>query len=148
VALLAPLAWLATGCAHEPTLTSPAPLPASEIQEVRITSMPPAAEFSRTVSDRQKIDSLAASWLFAPTGWLPAGRRELLPLYRIALVGSQARASVFWLGANSHPPRFPCYAICSGWWIAPSAPDGGVDASRYKPLTSAMYFPLHRDLEL
>jgi hypothetical protein len=145
--IITTLALLSTGCAHESRLTAPPAPPAAAIREIRIHSIPPADSPDRMVTDRRRIDIAAASWAFAKEGWLPAGRRELLPLHRIVLVSQSGPPAVFWLGLNSHPPRFPCFALCSGWWVAPSTPAGEFDASRYKGLTSAVTLPLLHALE-
>jgi hypothetical protein len=90
----------------------------------------------------------AASWAaFDQRGWSES-HSPLEPLYQIVLMDGETVQAVYWLGANSHPPRFPCYQFCSGWWLAGSTASGLVESSRYKGLPDSVYFFLLRDLQL
>jgi hypothetical protein len=131
---------LASGCVIRDALPGPAPPAAGQVAEVRVTSMPPADAPSRIISDPERVRSIAQSHNISSDGWWQARGRELLPLYRIDLVGKDGSLATYWLGTNNHPARFPCYAICSGWWISPSTADGKIDETRYRGMTSTMYF--------
>ena len=136
---------VALGCAHPSALAGPpAPL-VGDLAQVEVTSLE-APERSTIISNPSAVAAIATSWAFAEQGWACAEGRELLPLYRIELRG--ATKSVYWLGANSHPPRFPCYRLCTGWWVAPSTEAGELDTTLYKGLPRSVYFRLLQDLEL
>lgn len=135
-----------SGCAIHDALPTAPPPAADEIIEIRVTSIPPADATSRTISDPDKINTLAGSGPVSANGWWQARGRELLPLYRIDFVRKDGSLATWWLGTNNYPARFPCYAICSGWWLSPSGADGQIDATRYRGMTSATYFHFLREL--
>lgn len=92
--------------------------------------------------------SIASSSALSEYGWVAAQGRPLEPLYRLDLMDGTETVGVYWLGTNAHPPRFPCYALCSGWWVGGSAASGELDATRYKGLVSSEYYDLLNDLSL
>jgi hypothetical protein len=139
LALLA-VTLLASGCAIRYAQPGPVPPAAVQVTEVRVTSIPPAEAASRTISDPEKIRVIAQSGNIGSDGWWQARGQELLPLYRVDLVRKDGELATYWLGVNSYPARFPCYALCSGWWISPSTPDGRIDESRFRGMTSTQYF--------
>lgn len=124
---------------------SPATRP---ITRVTVTALDRPAAPPAMVTEPRAIAAIKSSWAFAQTGWRPAEGRELLPLYRVELHEDAGPPAVYWLGANSHPPRFPCYSACTGFWVSPSLPSGGIDASRYKGLADGVAFPLFQHLPL
>jgi len=150
-ALRAPLCIVlllaASACSHV-DLAGPAFPAARTITRVTVTALDRPSPAPAIVSDRSAIAVIASSWAFSQHGWSPAEGRELLPLYRIDFEGGAEPPAVYWLGTNSYPPRFPCYSLCSGWWVSPSLPSGELDASRYKGLADAVAFPLFRHLPL
>lgn len=128
-----------------PGPVSPATRP---IARITVTALERPNPSSATVTDPRAIDAIRSSWAFSQHGWSPAEGRELLPLYRIEFHEDAAPPAVYWLGANAHPPRFPCYSACTGTWVSPSLPSGGIDTSRYKGLADGVAFPLFRHLPL
>jgi hypothetical protein len=98
------------------------------------------------VDDPEKVRAIARSWAISPSGWVESRGRRLIPAYRIELRDSAEIRATYWLGTNANPPRFPCYALCSGWWIAGSDSAGSIDASRFKGLPDAVYFYFLFDL--
>jgi hypothetical protein len=134
-------------CAHV-NLPGPVTPAARAVTRVTVAAVEQPAAAPAIVSDGRAITAIASSWAFSQPGWSPANGRELLPLYRIEFEGEGQRHAVYWLGTNAHPPRFPCYSWCSGWWVAPSLPSGELDASRYKGLADTVAFPLFRHLPL
>jgi hypothetical protein len=142
------LLWLvplvAVSCSY-PTLGPPPPT-SPPVQEVRVEALPPAPPSAQIVSDPAKVRSIARSYAVSANGWVESHGRELLPLYRIDFVAQGELRATYWLGTNSHPPRFPCYSFCSGWWVAPSNATGAIDTSRYKGLPDSVYFYFLADL--
>jgi hypothetical protein len=98
------------------------------------------------IDDATKVLAIARSCALSEVGWSSSRSRELLPQYRVDLVRREGGPITYWLGTNAHPPRFPCYALCSGWWIASSTASGVIDASRYKGLPDSVYPYLLQDL--
>jgi hypothetical protein len=138
---LAPVicALMLSACAIRDARPTAPPPAADAVVEIRVTSIPPAIAMSRTVSDPEKIRSVAGSGAVSAGGWWQARGRELLPLYRIDLVVKDGGVATYWLGTNSYPARFPCFAICTGWWLAPSTTDGQMDTTKFRGMTSATY---------
>jgi hypothetical protein len=89
-----------------------------------------------------------SSYAFSEQGWVASQGRSLEPMYRLAFVNGTKVVAVYWLGANSYPAEFPCYSLCSGWWVSSSAAGGALDRTRYKGLTSSTYLYLLRDLQV
>ena len=148
LAVLIAVVVAAVGCVHRAVEPGPPPPTAERIVEVRVTSLPPADPLGKSISDQGKIRSIANSGALSQEGWWEARGRRLLPLYRIDFVDQAGARLTYWLGTNSYPASFPCYAICSGWWIAPSSESGALDDTRYRGLTSATYFYFLHDLEI
>lgn len=131
------------------TVTGPTPPKPEAITRVTITGVNAQPPNERAVvRDRHAIFMIASSSAFSQSGWSPAETRELFPLYRIELQGASGPLAVYWLGTNSHPPRFPCYSLCSGFWVSPSLVSGEIDTSRYKGLADTVAFPLFQHLPL
>ena len=147
LAVLLAVVIAAVGCVHRAVEPGPPSPIAERIVEVRVTSLPPANPLSKTISDQGKVRSIAKSGALSQEGWWETRGRRLLPLYRIDFVDQDGGRLTYWLGTNSYPASFPCYAICSGWWIAPSS-EGALDDTRYRGLTSATYFNFLHDLQI
>jgi hypothetical protein len=145
ICILLPL--MALACSHA-TVAGPVAPAARAITRITVTALDEPAAAPAIAADREAITAIASSWAFSQDGWTPAEGRELLPLYRIDFQGEAGPPAVYWLGANSHPPRFPCYSLCTGWWVAPSLASGKLDASRYKGLADGVAFPLFRHLPM
>ena len=143
---LAACALVLSACVIRDALPTAPPPAADGVIEIRVTSLPPAEAMSRTIRDPEKIRSLAESAAISADGWWRARGRELLPLYRIDLVSKDGGMETWWLGTNSYPARFPCYAMCSGWWLSPSVAEGRIDATRYRGMRSATYLQFLGDL--
>lgn len=137
-ALLCAVLFAALSCHH--ATIGPSPPSPSSLREVRVEALPPEPASTHVIDDPSKLDSIARSYAVSSEGWVESRGRELLPLYRLDLIARDGARATYWLGTNSHPPRFPCYALCSGWWIAPSSASGTLDASRFKGLPSSVYF--------
>lgn len=133
------------GCMPPPVAGPPPPDPAA-VSSVRVTPLAPAEGAPYEISERVASNASAAA--FSAHGWSAARDRDLQPLYRLDLLDGKRIVAVYWLGTNSHPPRFPCYRLCSGWWIGGSTAAGEFDATRYKGLVSSIYLPLMIDLRL
>jgi hypothetical protein len=149
ILILCLLAALANGCAHDAPLQGPpAPLP-DEIRAVRVTGKGSARGAFREITESNRVAAIVATPAFSQTGWVAARGRSLLPLYKIDLIRHDGGEITYWIGTNSHPGRFPCYGLCSGWWVAPSSPpEGGIDASLFRELSSSIYIPLTANLEI
>lgn len=133
------------GCMAPPVAGPPPPAPDS-VSSVRVTPIAPAEGAPYEIPE--PVASNASAAAFSEYGWSAAEGRDLQPLYRLDLLDGPRTVAVYWLGANSHPPRFPCYRLCSGWWIGGSTATGEFDATRYKGLVSSIYLPLMIDLRL
>ena len=134
-------------CVGGPGIEGPPAPQAAVVTEVRVTATedPSRAE---VVRDAESIAAIARSWAFASSGWWPSEGRELVPHYRIEFRGSSGARAIYWMGYNSDPPRFPCYSLCTGVWVAPSLASGDPDVSRYKGLADTVSFSLFRHLKL
>jgi hypothetical protein len=133
-------------CVATAPVSGPVPPGPSEVSSIKVVPIPPAEGSARDVSD-QAVPILSSAAL-SPDGWVASEGRALEPLYRLDFIDGTKVVAVYWLGANSHPPRFPCYSLCSGWWIGGSTAAGTLDPARYKGLTSSSYFYLLRYLRV
>ena len=138
------LAAAIAGCSRE--VPGPEPPDPAILSAVRVTRIVPVEDKPYDVLD--EAESIASSWALSEYGWVEARGRTLEPIYRLEFVSGTDIVAVYWLGTNAHPPRFPCYAICSGWWIGASTATGELDTTRYKGLTSTHYFHLLGDLRV
>ncbi len=145
--LLGLLAAIA-GCTRLLSVEGPPPPASATISSVVVTPLETEGEKPKALTDRGKLQEILSSYAFSKDGWVRTGARRLVPLYRIDLRTDEGVASVYWLGANSHPPEFPCYALCTGWWLAPSRPSGDLDVTRYKLIPESVSLSLLRDLEV
>lgn len=134
------------GCGPRESVPGPLPPDPSAVSVIRVTPIAPAEGAPYEVSER--VSSIASSAAFSEYGWVAARGRDLEPLYRLDFLDGMRTVAVYWLGANSHPPEFPCYSFCSGWWIGASTATGTLDPTRYTGLTSGLYLPLVSDLRL
>lgn len=134
------------GCTTTPPLLGPTPPQPSDVSSVRVISIAPAQGEPYSISDR--VASIVSSYAFSEQGWTPSKGRVLAPLYRLDFLEGAKVVAVYWLGANSHPPEFPCYSLCSGWWVGSSTSAGALDSTRYKGLTSSTYLYLLPDLRV
>lgn len=125
----------------------PGPLPPdpANLSAVRVTPIAPAEGEPYEVAGATSVASIRA---LSESGWVAAGGRRLAPLYRLDLMDGAQIVAVYWLGTNAHPPQFPCYRLCSGWWIGGSTTAGEFDTTRYKGLTSVHYVYLLADLRV
>jgi hypothetical protein len=130
------------------TVAGPSPPAIPTISSVVVMPLESGEGRSRTISDPAKIHAVLSSYAFSQNGWIRADAWRIVPLYRIDFRTTDRGAAVYWLGSNSHPPAFPCYALCTGWWVAASGPAGDLDRTRYKPLPDAVSPFLLRDLDL
>ena len=133
------------GC-MPPPVAGPALPDSAAVSSIRVTPIGPAEGAPYEVSDG--VAAIVSSRALSEHGWSAARGRDLAPLYRLDPMDGSRVVAVYWLGANSHPPRFPCYALCSGWWIGGSTEAGTFDATRYSGLTSGASFPLLDGLRL
>jgi len=135
-------------CTPLVSVEGPTPPAVPTISSVVVTSLESAGQESRVLNHPVRVKRILSSYAFSPRGWSRTGSRRLLPIYRLDLHTDTGVAAVYWLGTNSYPPRFPCYALCSGWWLAASSLSGDLEPTRYKPLPDSVYLPLTRDLEI
>ena len=133
---------LMLGCAENTTVVGPEPPDASVVSRVQLTRLLPTPGEPQLISDPVTVSSIVGSGAFATWGWVAGSGRELIPQYRLELLGENRVEAIYFLGTNSYPPKFPCYSFCSGWWVGTSQQDGSFDATRYRGLTSVWYFPL------
>jgi hypothetical protein len=135
------------GCARAGLVEGPSPPDIAIVTSIVITPLDGVARESRTFDDPARIRAILLSQAFAQQGWSPVGTRNLEPLYRIEFRVRGQGVFVYLLGSNSYPPRFPCYALCTGWWLEVTRQSEHL-GPRYKPLPEVVYFPLLRDLEI
>jgi hypothetical protein len=146
VAVLA-LAMPAVGCSPA-VVSGPPRLNASQVTEVRVTELGPVTREPRRITDAPTVSSIARSGAFLRRDWWAASERNLVPLYRIEFFHEDAIEATYFLGTNSHPLRFPCYWLCSGWWLGVAQTGGSFDTTRYLGLPESYYLPLGRDLQI
>lgn len=145
--LLGLLAAIA-GCTQLVSVEGPPPPASPTISSVVVTPLETEGKNPKALTDRARVQEILSSYAFSKDGWVRPGARRLVPLYRIDLRSDEDMAFVYWLGANSHPPQFPCYALCTGWWLAASGPSGDLDVTRYKLLPESVSLSLLRDLQV
>lgn len=85
-----------------------------------------------------KDDLLSVSFLLSEEGW-ENSNRSLVPRYKLTVYESNKREAIYWIGLWSYPPTFPCYSLCSGYWLAASDEGNKIDTSKYKNLASSSH---------
>lgn len=135
-------------CTKFVAVQGPLPPAHTAVSSVIVTPLEAEGRRARAVNDPARIQAILSSYAFSADGWVRAGARRHVPVYRIDLRTADGVASAYWLGANSDRPEFPCHALCTGWWLAPSDPSGDLDVTRYKPLPDWVYLLLLGDLGL
>jgi len=121
------------------------PLPSKDLAEVRVRELARDASHARVITAPEMLHAIKESYASLDRDWSEPGG-ALTPRYRIDLITHDGGGVTYWLGPN--PSQFPCFALCSGWWMAPSDAVGEIDVSRYRGLPDAAYLPLLRDLDL
>jgi hypothetical protein len=101
---------------------------------------------SATVSDPETL--AAGQRLFSENDWQKNDDRPLIPHYHVSVTTSDGNATTFFLGFFSDPPRPPCYAFCSGYWMTAANADGTPRQDVYRALaTSGQVFVLAQILD-
>jgi hypothetical protein len=126
-------------------VAGPQPPSADAVTEVRVERLL-ASKTVGIIKDPARVRAIATTAAISATGWSEAGAIDLQPLYRLDLIVRDGNQVTYWIGANSHPPRFPCFSFCSGWWVASSSAPGVMNASSRKRLPESVYVPFLRDL--
>ena len=126
----------------------PPKLVSSRVDAVRVAKLIPVDKVLRTVTDPATVKSVAQSWALSDVTWQATEGRELIPQYRIEFLHRDTVEAVYYLGTNSYPPEFPCYSICSGWWLGSEGERHQFDDARYLGLPDSVYLYLLRDLQI
>jgi len=144
---VAALAILA-GCAAPPATQAPATGPPPGVWAVRVTPLAADPDGVASIVDPGEVEEIAASEAFGRHGWVATGGAPLAPRYRIDLLGDDGARASYWVGSGPQPPRFPCYAFCTGWWIAPASATKEIDRGLYKGLPESVSGPLFEALDI
>jgi len=99
------------------------------------------------ITDEPKVASIVNVTAYKFYRWRASDLRRV-PVYRVELLEGDTPRAIYYLGANSYPPRFPCYSFCSGWWLGTSQEDGSFDSTRYVGLAETQYVYLLNDLDI
>jgi hypothetical protein len=120
----------------------------SRVTSVRVIELFPSEREISMVRDPTEVSSIVRSGAFVRRPWVAADERELIPLFRVELLHGEQSEAVYFMGINSHPPRFPCYSFCTGWWLGTTTATGEFDTTKYVGLPESVYFPLVDDLRI
>jgi len=136
------LLLLLAACATPTTIALP-PVEPTAVTKIEVTYIRDAEKTERVVTDPATIGRILGSGAFAKNGWERA-TEKIAPHYRIDLIAGETVLRTYLLGVNNDPPRFPCYELCTGWWI-------GFDGERTsailkKGLSDNVWFRLSQDL--
>lgn len=74
--------------------------------------------------------------LFSGSNW-EANEKNLPASHKITLTYN-GQKHTYWLGAISDLKVFPCYKLCSGFWLAPTGPEGQIDNSKIRTLATSI----------
>jgi hypothetical protein len=135
------------GCGVPSSTPGPPPPIESRVTAVRVSKLINVTRESWQITDRTAVSAIAQSPAFSAGIWLPALGRDLVPSYRVEFLRDSTVESIYFLGTNSYPPKFPCYWFCSGWWLGAAQPDGSFDPSRYSDIPESRYLRLLRELD-
>ena len=135
-------------CAAPTPTPGPPPPIESRVTSIRVTKLIAATRRPWQVTDRSVVSEVTRSPAFTAGIWHSASRRELIPQYQVEFFHDNTAESIYFLGTNSYPPKFPCYSFCSGWWLGAARPDGSFDPSRYSAIPDTRYIPLLDALDL
>jgi hypothetical protein len=128
------LGILLTSCSPAPTIEGPGIDAEATIVKIIVEPLNPRS--GSTVVWSEPDSFRLAHYLFSRKGWEKSDRR-LIPHYRIQIFTQAAGPITYWIGTFSDPPRFPCYQLCSGYWLASSSSDGQMDRSLFRVLASS-----------
>lgn len=132
------------GCAHTQALRGPPTPKAGDVTAVVVTSLD-KSDSTRVIRERDRIESIVASYAFAESGWSGDDEANLVPVYRVDFQGNSV--STYWLGVYPPAVSAPFY-FYSTWWVSPTTQAGKLDRTRIKGLPDTVTFRLVRDLGL
>lgn len=133
---------LLAACATAPTQAVP-PIERSAVTRIEVVYIRDTVKTEHVIEQPARIQRILSSWAFARDGWEVASEK-IAPHYRIDLMAGETVLRSYLLGVNNDPPRFPCYELCTGWWV-------GFDDQRTstvvkKGLADNAWFGLSQDL--
>ena len=137
---------LSTSCLAHGDAPAPPTLEPSAVDTVRVTDLMVLPHATRTIVASEAV-AAAVRGLNHGRWWSAAGSR-LVPTHRVELLRGDAVVAVFFIGPNSSLDQFPCYSLCSGWWVGVGQGSGDIDRSRYIGLADTQWFRLSRALGL
>jgi len=76
--------------------------------------------------------------MFSKYNWKINNRRKFTPSYKVIITTHDNSHINYWLGANSDLNEFPCYRLCSGWWVISSDNGNKMNGNIYKSLSASI----------
>lgn len=136
------LLFTAAGCAHGSADTLPS-IDANSVTKIVVTFIRETDKTESVIENPARIEQILSSGAFSTNGWEIA-RERIAPHYRIDIFVKDVVVRSYVLGVNSDPPRFPCYELCTGWWIGYD--DESNATILKKGLADTVWFQLSNDL--
>lgn len=130
------------GCQKDTYLEGPE-LNEGSIQNLTIESLENGAK-SGVIEDQELI--IKVEHLFSKYSWKINHSRKFTPSYKITITTHDNNHINYWLGANSDLNEFPCYRLCSGWWVISSDNENKMNGNIYKSLSASIEMYLVAEL--
>lgn len=123
------------GCTHTNWIEGPQIFIPEDIDKITIISLNNKDNTTFTVSEHNEIQEITA--IFSQYNWQVNEDIQFKPHLKIVLFNKSAETKVYWLGLYSDQSLFPCYALCSGYWLMASDSNGNVNSEIYKTLATS-----------
>ena len=124
-----------TGCQKTSYIEGPE-LSEGSIQSVTIRSLEDDAA-PIIIKDLSLLKK--SEYLFSKYNWRNNTDKEFTPLYKFTITTSEGKHINYWLGSNSDLDIFPCYKLCSGWWLISSDIENKPNRKIYKSLSASSH---------
>ena len=134
--------FILTGCV-KPTYIEGPELIVGSIEKVTIESLENRTK-TNVIKDKDSIKKV--EYLFSKYRWQKNNGRKFIPSYKFIIITKDRKLVNYWLGANSSLNEFPCYKLCSGWWVIPSDVENKPNGKIYKSLSASSQMALVADL--
>ena len=122
-----------SGCQNNAYIEGPELIEGS-IQHLTIESLEDGTK-SAVIKDQDSIKKV--EYLFSKYNWKRNNGRKFTPSYKFIIITKDKKQIDYWLGANSDLNEFPCYKLCSGWWVISSDIENKPNGKTYKSLSAS-----------
>ncbi|MDH5179442.1 MAG: hypothetical protein OEZ39_02075 [Gammaproteobacteria bacterium] len=122
-----------SGCQNNTYIEGPE-LIEGNIRNLTIESLENGAN-SAVIKDHASIKTV--EYLFSKYRWERNNGRKLTPSYKFTIITKDDKQINYWVGAYSDLNEFPCYRLCSGWWVIASDNENKMNGNIYKSISNS-----------